>query len=172
VVDEKGQDVREADKGSLVELFKYATKLMTASGNGDKRFVSPEHLDVIFRAFRYRRTYQPYGFNVSADVEEVTLLDSSVPAFSRVAERVLWMWDQDMADWVDHLTGECMTGNTPFASRSASQEASEGPPDVLDAVQGWAPQRPRPKAALPLHAPPPAPLPEVGVGGDRRLPRP
>ena len=110
-VSEKGQDVRKADHDSLVELFKYATKLVAKGPDGGRRFISCKRLDVIFRALRNRRTYQTYGFKVATDVEDVTDAEAKVEAFKEVHRRVLWLWDQDMADWIDHETGECLSGD-------------------------------------------------------------
>lgn len=131
-VSAEAQHVQEADKRSLVELFKYATKLVAKGPDGVKRFISVKRLDVIFRALRNRRTYQTYGFKASTDTESVTDCEATVTAFKEVHSRVIWLWDQGMADWVNHATGECLTGNEPpprtgAVDAVAVAEAAAGP---------------------------------------------
>lgn len=127
-VSEQGQDVQKADTESLIELFKYATKLVAKGPDGSKRFISCERLDVIFRALRGRRTYQPYGFKVDTNVEDVTDVESKVEAFKEVQRRILWLWDQEMVDWIDHETGECLTGDFEPQTRGDRDPAPHRPP--------------------------------------------
>jgi hypothetical protein len=112
-----GQDVRPCQsETSLLEVFKYFTKLTTKSRQG-RAFAPAGALDVVFRAMRRRRVWQPVGFKLPADVdaeiegEELELAGS--PAFVRAAEDVLWEWEQDVADWADHTTGELLSGYAP-----------------------------------------------------------
>jgi Replication protein len=60
----KAQDVTECTAAQ--ELFKYFTKLLTKTG----QFL-PVHMDVIFRAMKGKRVYQPFGgiTKVSEDVD-------------------------------------------------------------------------------------------------------
>jgi hypothetical protein len=171
------QDVQKANMVSLVELFKYATKLCV-KGPAGVQYVSPKHLDVIFRALRNRRTYQSYGFKVAKDVEDVTDVESRVEAFTQVEERVLWLWDQDSADWIDHHTGELLTGSDALALPSEMDLPVSGPPyksgtadvQVLSARVG----APAPTAVgrLPLRALSLTPFTEVGGEVGRPFPRP
>jgi hypothetical protein len=109
--DAKGQDVRPCDGESLREMFKYFTKLLAK-----RKHVPPAALDVIFRAMKCRRVYQPAGFIVAsktpdenADIDPV----EATAATSRQGETLLWEWNQGAADWVDDSTGECLTGYEP-----------------------------------------------------------
>ncbi|MET4109169.1 protein rep, partial [Hymenobacter sp. UYP22] len=55
----KGQDVRDADDNSCIELCKYMTKLI--SSHSKDRVIYAAALDTIFRAVSGRRTLQKYG---------------------------------------------------------------------------------------------------------------
>jgi hypothetical protein len=112
-----GQDVRPCDENTLMEVFKYFTKLTTKATTGERRITPPEALDVIFSAMRGRRVWQPVGFKLRANEDEQIESDelevSGTPAFKRSAEKVLWEWEQDLTDWVDLRTGECLSEYRP-----------------------------------------------------------
>ena len=127
VVDPKGQDVRPLDtETGLTELFKYFSKLTAKTESGGREYIGVAQLDVMFRAMRGQRVYQAYGFKTTADANEVDELDGATVAISREEEDALWLWDDEMTDWVDTETGECLTGHVPDAktSRFASYYAS------------------------------------------------
>ena len=111
------QDVRACDESSLMEVFKYFTKLTTKATTGERRITPPEALDVIFSAMRGRRVWQPVGFRLSAQeddqIEGEDLELKGTPAFKRSADKVLWEWEQDLADWVDLATGEALSEYQP-----------------------------------------------------------
>jgi hypothetical protein len=108
------QDMRPADEGSMIELFKYTTKLVTKSDikreDGKAEInIYPEALDVIFKALYKIRTFQAYGgitkVPVSEDVEEIQAeLFTDLDALT--AE--VWSWIQPISDWVS-TDGECLT---------------------------------------------------------------
>lgn len=98
------QDCRPADEKSLMELFKYFTKILT-----NKHDFYASKMDVIFRAMRRRRVYQPFGnvHIISEDVDEY-----ETQAYKDLAnEDKIWKWLEH--DWVDEDTGECLSGYTP-----------------------------------------------------------
>lgn len=99
----KGQDVRQADDNSIMELFKYFTKIVT------KKSVYISALDTIFSAMRNRRVFQPMGIekNVSEDIEDI---QAEVIEDLQFREAV-WTWID--SDWVNPETGETLTGYTP-----------------------------------------------------------
>jgi hypothetical protein len=110
--DRRGQNIRPADESSLIELFKYTTKLTTKSlitkENGKIVIkVNPEALDVIFQAMYKRRIFQAMGAvrSVSEDVEEI---DSQVVKDLKESVDV-WTWQQELSDWVNSA-GELLTG--------------------------------------------------------------
>jgi hypothetical protein len=117
------QDVRPLDQRGLTEVFKYFSKLtcpvVNATGHS-RRVVPVAPLDVIFRSMRGRRVFQPMGL-AAATKEDAPILDeeeelgvlSAGEATKRLGEHVLWMWEQEAADWLDHSTGEALTGYLP-----------------------------------------------------------
>lgn len=123
---EKAQDVRPADAGSLIELFKYFCKLVDS-----RRRITPDALDAIFRAIRGKRVFQPVGFRLppeaEQDGEEGFSLNKSTEAVKRLTEAVLWEWMQDVHDWVDTDTGDTLTGYRPTRQDAAYLEAIDRP---------------------------------------------
>lgn len=114
----KAQDVRLCDEGTLKETFKYFTKLVSKGSKvGQSVPIAAPALDVIFRAMRSRRVYQPMGFRVAVENVEQgegeLLVEGSTAAVTRFAEEVMWEWSQELTDWVDYTTGECLTGYQP-----------------------------------------------------------
>lgn len=99
----KGQDVRQADDNSVMELFKYFTKIVT------KKTIYIQALDTIFLAMRNRRVFQPMGIekNVPEDIES---LQAEVIEDLKFREAV-WTWID--SDWVNPETGETLTGYEP-----------------------------------------------------------
>jgi hypothetical protein len=98
----KAQDIRKADNGSVMELFKYFSKIIT------NKSIHVNALDTIFQAMRGLRVYQPIGIKkVSEEIEEI---DSQIYEELEKAEKV---WDWIDIDWIDTNTGECFTGYTP-----------------------------------------------------------
>jgi hypothetical protein len=98
----QAQDIRPADKGAIIELFKYFSKIIS------KGSIYPEPLDIIFRAMYQRRVFQPVGIKkITEDIEE---LQSEIYADLIEAERT-WTWIE--SDWIDKETGECLTGYQP-----------------------------------------------------------
>jgi hypothetical protein len=112
VTDAQAQDCRPVDgtDDSLREIFKYFTKLVAK-----RKLMPAKALDVIFRAMRGRRVYQPVGFTVANDDDDEgdLELDKGTPAISRPGEELRWEWSQQASDWVDADTGECLTGYEP-----------------------------------------------------------
>lgn len=101
---QKAQDIRPADHDSMIELFKYATKIISKNG-----FINAGALDVIYSAFRRRRVIQPIGIKKFVDEDERERV--TYPQLAN--ESALWNWDQQNFDWVNLETGEILTGHTP-----------------------------------------------------------
>ena len=102
------QDIRSADTGSLLELFKYTTKIVSKSKkDGFKIYVGA--LDTIFQSLYGLRTFQPFGNvkMVSEDVDELKAETSDIPYY----ESVVWMWQEN--DWFSMLHGDALTGYEP-----------------------------------------------------------
>ena len=108
--DRKGQNITPAGKGTVAELFKYFTKLVTKS-----QFIAPAALDTIFKAMKGRRVFQPFGFTRARvdDDESEIILNRGTSAPTRRDETIEWDWVQSLNDWVDFSTGDCLTGYEP-----------------------------------------------------------
>ena len=105
------QDVRPANERSMLEMFKYFTK-MTTKG----QCIPARNLDVIFRAVRRRRVFQPFGMKglkSDSELDEEFRLDQTTPAIKRLEENLLWHWQQDLHDWIDLKTGDTLTDFEP-----------------------------------------------------------
>jgi plasmid rolling circle replication initiator protein Rep len=99
---EKGQNIREANEGSTLELFKYFSKIIT------NKVIYIRALDIIFIAMQGLRVYQPLGIKkVSEDIEEI---QTQIIEDLKAAEKV-WTWIEN--DWIDKETGECLTNYEP-----------------------------------------------------------
>jgi len=106
------QDIRSADENSMIELFKYTTKLttknkVTREGDQVTMEVNPEALDTIFRSLYKKRAFQSMGWvkQVSEDIDEV---DAQI--VEDVEDGVdVWKWEQEASDWVNSY-GELLTG--------------------------------------------------------------
>lgn len=109
--DKRGQDIRFAHESSMIELFKYSTKLTTKSlitkENGKTIVqVNVEALDVIFQAMYGRRIFQAMGSirQVSEDIEEI---DGQI--IEDLKDNLdVWTWEQELSDWVNSA-GEMLT---------------------------------------------------------------
>ena len=99
------QDIRKCDENSLLELFKYFTKII----QDGKLYAQP--LDNIFRAIRRVRVFQPFGIRkVSEEIEELISEEYEIQM-----REVVWIWrdDQQSGDWYSVETGEGLTGYAP-----------------------------------------------------------
>ena len=115
--DKQAQNIREVDKstGSLLEIFKYFTKLIAKLKRDDgttEKFISYTRLNVIFEFMRGQRVFQPFGSlrPVKEDFEEEELVaDMEI-------EDVNSMWEWVTSDWYNIQTGEGLTGYEPAKS--------------------------------------------------------
>lgn len=108
----QSQDLRLANEGSYIELFKYFTKLVAKDKRtGAREIVDYKRLDVIFQALRGKRTFQPFGGMkpISEDIDEEEL-----EANILISADSIFKWITD--DWVNLETGECLTGFKPSDS--------------------------------------------------------
>lgn len=102
------QDIRVADKGSLSELFKYATKIVSKSKKDGYR-IYVNALDVIFQSLHGVRTFQSFGKvkMVNEDIDELKSEVYDIPYY----ESTVWQWVDN--DWYSILYGEALTGYEP-----------------------------------------------------------
>ncbi len=132
-----GQDIRPADKGSLTELLKYTSKLVVDGKNG-KEFTPVHALDWIFQCMRRKPAITRYGFKLPKDVADVldseTITDTvGTMAWKHVEETITWKFDVDMMDWINHVTGECLTEYEP-SSDILELQRNVGPDPIVSVV--------------------------------------
>lgn len=103
--DIKGQDVRETNEDSLVELCKYFTKIIAKDND-----YNPRALDIMFRAVKGKRTFQPIGIkkDVSEDIEDII---SQVVDFVEPRNDI-WQYEDYAFDWTV-IDGELLSEYTP-----------------------------------------------------------
>lgn len=109
----KAQDVRLADENSVLELFKYMAKLTAKAGekgeDGGKEYIHAEALNIIFSAVAGERVFQAFNMKPAKDAvrEEAEVLPLDIARGER------WLWTRAVNDWVEHSTGELLTGYVP-----------------------------------------------------------
>lgn len=102
------QNIRDVDDATMIELFKYSTKVITdVKGKG---IVYVNAVDTIMRAIYGKRIIQPFGDitkQVSEEVEEVQAqVYHGIPEYDMME----WVWEKQ--DYVNEY-GELLTGHTP-----------------------------------------------------------
>lgn len=101
----EGQDLRKADGQSMIELFKYFTKLTTKTQTKERKAMPSDNLNVIFHALKGKRVYQPFG-----GLKKIN--EDYVPEGGElVATEGVYTWLRN--DWIDYTTGELLTGYEP-----------------------------------------------------------
>lgn len=103
----KAQDIRAADDNSVIEVFKYFTKVITKTKNGE-RAIYADAMDVIFNAIRGKRTFQNFGFKVGKVDFTEEEINEVIDELAELAD-----WDQDTGDWIVQDTGELFSGYSP-----------------------------------------------------------
>lgn len=107
LADEAAQDVKLADDGSIKEIFKYFTKLITNTGYDKKQFFPPQRMDVIFQVMKNKRVIQPFGGLKGVD-EDIDFTNKIYNILDKDFD--VWKWDQ--TDWYNE-NGEALSGYKP-----------------------------------------------------------
>ena len=102
---EIAQDIRPAENGYHLELFKYFTKIISK----DAIYISA--LDCIFQSMKGLRVFQSMG--IKKVTEEIEELQSQTIEDLKEAEKT-WTWLDN--DWIDYETGELLTNYKPEES--------------------------------------------------------
>lgn len=91
--DIKGQDISPANSGTMVELCKYFTKIISKDND-----YNPKALNTMFLAAKGKRTFQPIGIkkDVNEDIEEITKQEADFVE----SEIEIYSWDKETYDWV------------------------------------------------------------------------
>lgn len=93
------QDLREANEGSILELFKYFTKIAVKGLDGQFTIAS-QPLDTIFQAFYKKRVFQPFG--IKKDVDEDIENDLEAQEYEELADKMdIWHYQEHVYDWVN-----------------------------------------------------------------------
>jgi len=102
------QDIRKADINSMIELFKYTTKIITKTKQQGVS-IHVHALDIIFQALRKRRTFQTYGIRmVNEDIDELQSQE-----YTDIEEYESVIYEYVGHDWYNTETGEELTGYVP-----------------------------------------------------------
>jgi len=96
----KAQDIRTANEGSLLELFKYAVKGVH-KGN-----YYPKALDVLYQAMKHRQTFRPIGIKKLVE-DDISGIKSQEVTFAGYQD-AQWEWSNKAKDWVN-TDGELLT---------------------------------------------------------------
>jgi hypothetical protein len=102
------QNVKPADDKSVLELFKYFTKLVT-SKEKNGRIISVGPLNTIFEAITGQRTFQAFGVTTTKETSD----EEANELAAQLEIEATYEWDQAATDWVDKSTGELLTGYAP-----------------------------------------------------------
>jgi hypothetical protein len=121
--DRRAQDSRPADDNSLIELFKYSTKMTTETDN--RVMMSPDALDLIFKALYKIRTYQPIGIKKIVPDEDIDELQAEQIEELKSAVDV-WIWEQELRDWINS-NGEFLTDSVTHESNNKDRN---GTPEI------------------------------------------
>lgn len=109
----KAQNIKKADENSMIELFKYTTKIVTGkditrTGTNIELNINPEALDTIFKAMQRLRVFQAMGIKkveICEDIEEIQ--GQEIEGIEEKTD--VWLWEQSASDWVS-ADGELLTG--------------------------------------------------------------
>ena len=101
------QDVRKADTGSIIELLKYASKLVVKLEGNGKRGVFADMQNVVFESIRGTRTLQSFGFKLPkvSDNELNEEADAQLPG---IVPDSFFMYEHGPGQWANVETGELM----------------------------------------------------------------
>jgi plasmid rolling circle replication initiator protein Rep len=109
----RAQSLKPADENSIMELMKYFTKILPSkkSRATGKIEINAKALDTMFQAMEGVRVFQPFGItkHVSEDIEELEKAEYDIVE----QQHGLWIWEQDVADWVDIISYQSLTGYEP-----------------------------------------------------------
>lgn len=107
----KAQDVKPANKGALMEVFKYTTKMSVKMANNSDF----KRLDLLYQAMSRKRTLSTFGGIKAPKKDEEEDFDISAQIDENLQERLgnnssVWKWQTEIYDWVNFETGELLIG--------------------------------------------------------------
>lgn len=88
-----GQNIKQADLGSMLEIFKYFTKVFAKPNKKGERFIFIPALDNIFNCMKNRRVFEPFGIRkISEKIEKLNAQEYELHIKS--ADVFQWNFDQ------------------------------------------------------------------------------
>jgi hypothetical protein len=104
----KGQDVEPADKGTIMEVFKYVSKVIVKGKDGNPIHY-PKAMDTIYNAYNKKRVIQPFGIKKKAIVEKET---GNTEHDYLPLRTEIFIYEDSAMDWVA-ASGEVLSEYTP-----------------------------------------------------------
>lgn len=105
--DRNGQKIKPAKEGTINEIFKYMTKILT---NGKAHAKS---LDTIFQAMKGRRVFQSMG-GLKKVCDEVKTNELRSETYKDLEPgHDVYTWHSDIYDWASKASGVTLSGYTP-----------------------------------------------------------
>ena len=103
----QAQDIRDANDDSIIELFKYSTKMILKIDG--QTIINPMALDVIYQSMKGKRIFQPMGIKkvVSEDIDEIEKTEYDIEP---TIETTILKWEDNCNDWINMLTGDFVSG--------------------------------------------------------------
>jgi hypothetical protein len=105
----KGQDVRPADKETIMEVFKYVSKVIVKGKDGNPIHY-PKAMDVIYNAYNKKRVIQPFGIKKAVIEEKES--GNGVHDYLPIRETEIFIYETSAMDWVS-ASGEVLSEYTP-----------------------------------------------------------
>ena len=114
----EAQDIGDVTPNSMMELFKYFTKMWDVK-EGSKKLVlpyPPQKMDDIFSVLQNKRIFQFYGVRIpNVDVEDFDTNEATIIVSDIQSEHMFttstWEWVQNMQTWINSDTEVLLTLN-------------------------------------------------------------
>lgn len=104
------QNIRKADCNTMLELFKYFTKLFAKDKSGHMEALDFDRLDIVMTAYRRIRVFQPFG-KLHPVKEELPKTEEMDEVTTEV-----YRWMAAQYDWIGEDSGNPLSGYTPSAA--------------------------------------------------------
>jgi hypothetical protein len=102
------QKVEKADSGTMMEVFKYVTKVVAKGKDGNPKHY-PKAMDVIYTAYFRKRVVQSFGITKKAIEEKVT---GNIEHNYLPSRMEIFCYETEAMDWVSG-SGEVLSEYTP-----------------------------------------------------------
>ena len=104
---EDAQDIKQIDNddNSLIEIFKYATKIIQKDiDKPNEKTIYFVALNNILIALKGRRTFQPFGIKKPKIVD-----DYSLELEQQSMDIDFYSWEQELSDWINYESGQLLS---------------------------------------------------------------